>query len=446
MALPGITKKQQQMLAYGDAHPYSLLCADPRLGKSRVAIMLQQKRDANCLIVCPAYLVSNWKKEIAKWSPKSTVTAFKKGKELYPVVDSDFIVISYDLVKKAEYLFEWASMAVFDEIHNLKNLGAKRTQFLHRCVFEYSLKYFHGLTGTPLKNRVREFYSPIALTYYDPRLVDPQFLKTYPDEITFAEQFSFSKSYDVKVTKNGRVFSMPIINYFGLKNEKELKAWLRGRYIRIRAEATDLPPISYLDTLVSDIDDKNLLRSFQAYFTPDKEIRDLLKQGAITDKEARELRTSSVLPEHKRNAAVQKIPFTIKYVEDLLESKECCLIYSDHREPIEKIAAHFKVPAITGSTPASKRAELVSAFQSGKINIICATVGSLKEGSDLYRAKDLVLNDPPWVPGDILQVINRTRALGEKDPRTVHRIFGSPQDEKIWMALEEKMLTIDLAT
>ena len=121
-------------------------------------------------------------------------------------------------------------------------------------------------------------------------------------------------------------------------------------------------------------------------------------------------------------------------------------MYSDHREPIEKIAAHFKVPAITGSMPAMRRAQLVNDFQAGKINILCATIGSLKEGADLYRAKDLVMLDPAWVPGDIAQVINRMRAIGEKDPRTVHRILGSPQDERIWQVLEDKMRTIDQAT
>ena len=130
----------------------------------------------------------------------------------------------------------------------------------------------------------------------------------------------------------------------------------------------------------------------------------------------------------------------------MLESVECCLVYSDHREPVEKMAAHFGVPAITGSMPASKRSQLVNDFQAGKLRIICATVGSLKEGADLYRAKDLVLNDPPWVPGDIQQVINRTRALGQKEPRTVHRILGSPQDGKIWEVMQEKMETIRRAT
>jgi SNF2 family DNA or RNA helicase len=427
---------------------------------TRVAILLQQKRKCNCLIVCPAYLVSNWKKEILKWAPHALVTTFKSGKEIYDVCDSDFVVISYDLAQKAEHLFEWADMVVGDELHHLKNMAAKRSQFFHRVIYENSIKYLHGLTGTPIKNRVREFYSLIALMYYDPQLdkgfsaesantfgkfleknlpKSKLFLDVYPDEITFADQFSFSKTYEIKV-KGHRV---PITNYYGLRNKKELKTWLKGRYLRIRADKNDLPPISYLDTLVSDIDNTALLQAFEDYFISDAEA---YAKGKGSEYAIRKKRTSSVLPEHKRNAALQKVPFTIKYVENLLESAECCLIYSDHREPCQLLAKHFNVPAITGEMPAHRRAQLVTDFQSGKINTLCATIGALKEGSDLFRSKDMVLNDPAWTPGDISQVINRMRALGEKDPRTVHRILGSPQDAKIWEVLEEKMKTIDQAT
>lgn len=454
MTIPSLTEKQKIMYAYGEAHPYSLLCADPRLGKSRVAIKLQQKRNANCLVVCPAHLITNWKKEINKWAPLASVTMFRKGYDIYDVCDSDFVVTSYDLAQKAEHTFEWADMVVADEIHILKNMASKKSQFFHRAVYENSIKFFHGLTGTPIKNRVKEFYSLLALANYNPKQTDHSFLDAFPDEITFAEHFSFSETYEVKVSKGKKTWHMPVTSYKGLRNQKELKQWLKGKYIRIRADASDLPPISYLDTLVSDIDDKKLLRDFEKYFVKDDDVRAYVKQenalrakkDKIKEYEIRDMRTGSTLSEHKRAAAEKKVPFTIKYVENLMESVECCLIYSDHKEPIFQLANHFGVPPITGATPGNKRAQLVSDFQAGKINILCATVGSLKEGADIYRAKDLVLSDPPWVPGDITQVINRTRAIGEKDPRTVHRIMGSPQDQKIWEVIEEKIATIDMAT
>lgn len=437
--LSPLTKKQEQMIKYGGNNSYCILAADMRLGKSRAVIELQTKHKVNCLVVCPSYLVSNWKKEINKWSPDSMVTTFKKGKEIYEVFDTDFVVISYDLVQKAEHLFEWAGMVVSDETHHLKNMAATRTQFFHRSLYENSIKYFYGITGTPIKNRVKEFYSLLALTNYDPKQTNHSFLDKFPDEIVFAEHFSFSETYEIII----KGFRVPITKYYGLKNNEELKRWLKGKYIRIRADAKDLPPLSFLDTLVSDIDDTQLLQSFYDYFMDDSAARAI---GGGNEYMTRKLRTSSLLPEHKTNAAIKKVPFTIKYIENLMETASCCLVYSDHREPIQKIAEHFKVPAITGSMAAARRSQLVNDFQSGKLNILCATIGSLKEGADLFRSKDMVLNDYPWVPGDLKQVINRMRAMGEKDPRTVHRILGCPQDRVIMDILDEKQKTIDQST
>lgn len=427
MKLPKVaTAKQRLLVEYGLQNPYSLLAADPRLGKSAAVIWLQQHRRVNCLVVCPSYLILNWKKEILKWAPNASVTTFRKGSEIYEPCDSDFVVISYDLVQKAEHLFDWCDMVVCDEIHNIKSMTAKRTQFIHKSVFENSVRYVHGLTGTPIKNRVKEFYSLLALMYYQPG-GPVEFLDKYPDEISFAEKFSYRQQFDIRVkSKRGAQFRMPVVKYEGLRNSSELKSWLKGRYIRLRAEKGDLPPISYKDILISDSPNKKLLAAFEAFFEGED--------------------THLVRPDVKVEAALQKVPFTIRYVENLVETVDCCLIYSDHKEPVKRLAAHFGVPAITGEMNPSKRAQLVNDFQKGKLDILCATIGSLKEGHDLFRSKHIVLNDLCWVPGDIFQVINRIRALGKKEPRVVHRLFGSPQDEKISAAIERKMDVINRAT
>lgn len=426
--LPKIaTKKQVITYEYGLQNPCSLLCMDPRLGKTLVAISIQKKLQLNCLVICPGYLTANWKKEIIKWNSEAQITVFKKGSEIYEPCDTDFVVISYDLVQKAPHLFEWASMVVMDEIHNIKSMSAKRTQFLHKEIYENSIRRVHGLTGTPLKNRVREFYSLIALMCYDPRLKDPEFLTKYPDEITFAEQFSYRSEFKVQVTtKRGAKFQMPVVKYEGLRNKDELKKYLKGHYLRIKADEKDLPPIIFKDVLISDSPNLDLLKAFDNYFSDD---------GA-----------GSVRPDIKVKAAMQKVPFTIKYAEDLLQSVDSVLIYSDHREPCEALARHFGVPAITGKMPGHKRARLAAEFQNGDRKVLCATIGSLKEGQDLFRSKDIILNDLSWIPGDIKQVINRIRGLGQTGSKTVHEIFGSPQDSKISEALKKKMKVIEEAT
>jgi len=427
--LPKIaTKKQKLFYEYALKHPYSILAVDPRLGKTMVAIALQQKFNINCLVICPGYLTANWPKEINKWArPDTQVTRFKKGSEIYEPCDSDFVVISYDLVQKAEHLFEWADMVVIDEVHNLKSMTAKRTQFIHRCIFENSIKRLHLLSGTVLKNRVHEFYSLMAMMYYDPKMEGHPFLDKFPDEITFADYFSFRSEYRVSgKTKRGYHFELPVVKWNGLRNVDTLKKYLKDRYIRVKADDKDLPPVTHKKILISDSNDQALLDSFNSFFDEED--------------------NHSVKSDIKVAAALKKVPFTIKYVEDLLEHTECVLIYSDHVEPINQIAKHFNVPAITGKMPGASRSLLAADFQAGNGRILCATIGALKEGQDLFRSKDIVLNDLCWIPGDLKQVINRIRGLGQKDPRTVHEIYGSPQDEKIGAAIKEKIETIDAAT
>ena len=446
--LPKIaTPKQRLVYDYGMKHPYSIWAMDPRLGKSLVGISVQQALRNRCLVICPGYLVSNWAKEIRKWSrPGTTFSAFKEGKRIFFPADNDFVVVSYNLVQKAPYLFEWCQMILIDEAHHLANMSTNRSQFIHKQIYENMVPRVHELSGTIIKNRVREFYSPLALMHYDPNgiqledakdsfmvknapkvLAKKTFLDRFTDEVEFADHFSYREEYNVEVTtKKGQVFFMPVAKWRGLRRVDELKLHLKDHYIRVKADEKDLPPLSWKTILVSDNPNKALLKAFDDHFQQD---------GA-----------SSVRPDIKVEAAMKKVPFTIEYAEDLLTSVECVLIYSDHVAPIEAIAKHFGVTAITGKVPASKRAEIADAFQSGRGSVLCATIGALKEGRDLFRAKDIVLNDPAWVPGDLKQMANRIRGLGQKGARTVHEIFGSPQDEKISDALKEKMEVIEAAT
>lgn len=422
------TKKQRLAFRYALKHPYSIIAMDPRLGKSRVIIGLQRRLKNNCLIICPGSLVLNWVKEIRKWAgPDVQITAIEKGKDIYEICDTDFAIISYQLAQKAENFFEWADMVAIDEAHNLKAMEAKRTQYIHKAIYENSIARVHPITGTIIKNRVKEFYSPMAITYYNPKEKNQEFLDRFPSEIDFADHFSYRKEFSVPVvTKRGAKFDMPIAKWIGLRNVPELKKYLKGRYIRIKADDNDLPPVSYKSILVSNSPNIALKQAFDIYFAND---------GA-----------SSVKPEQKREAAMMKVPFTIQYVEDLLRSSACTLVYSDHVASAEAIAAHFKVTAITGKVSAKKRSVLADQFQSGAGQVFVATVGSMKEGKDLFRSEDIVFNDYPWVPGDLWQTINRIRGLGQKKPRTVHRILGSPQDEYIIETLEEKIKVIDRAT
>lgn len=414
---------QTRGLDYVTENPYSILGLDPGLGKSRIPIELRESSGKKCLIVCPAYAVLSWKSEIERWRKTQAIsTIIKKGNELYTIVDSDYVVVSYGIAMKSEDLFEWPNIVVLDEGHELKSMNAKRSQYIHKNIFENSIDRLIIPTGTPIKNRVAEFYSLLALTYYDPRLEKPEFLERFPDAITFADYFSFRHEYILEV--NGRF--VPVVKWTGLKNVKELRDYLKGRYIRIKSEETDLPPLTEIDVPISEVQDKKLQEAFDTYY----------KQEG----------TGNVSPQAKVDAAVRTAPATIKYVQNLLEQVEPVLIYSDHREPARIIAEAFGTVALDGQMDAHKRMKTAQEWQAGNSKVLVATIKALSQTVTLTRSNNLVLNDPPWVPGDYDQVVKRILRAGQTKPCFIHRIHGSPQSQKISKILFEKRKVINMAT
>lgn len=414
---------QKKAIDYGMAHPYSIIAADPGLGKSRMAIEIRERRgEENCLIVCPAHLIANWKNQISLWAPKGRiVTAIQSGKGIPSIVDSDYVIVSYDLARKAEEYFEWADMVVLDEAHYLKSLAAKRTQFIHKNVYENSLKSVLMLTGTPIKNRVAEFYSLLCLSAYDPNAADSRFLEKFPTEIDFADHFSFRHEYTMEVG-NRRV---RIVKWAGMKNIPELKEWLKGKYLRLKGD-NELPPISYKDVVVSDVVDHQLEAAFNAFF---------LDEGK-----------DGVNPTAKAEAALRKVGLTVKYVKDLLEEVDSVVVFTDHVQASNELAKAFNTVALNGEMSAKTRAATAKKFQDGEGKVLVATIPALKEGIDLVRSHHLILNDYCWTPGDLKQVVHRIRRISQTKHCIVHRIIGSPQDHKIMKALDEKMAVIERVT
>ena len=409
---------QETVIEYAIKNPYSILSVACGGGKTLIAIDLQKRLNKKMLVICPSYLVSNWKSEILKFRGDEVVgTYIKSSKDLYDLWDTDICVVSYDIVQKSK-LIEWADIVVLDEAQVIKTMEAKVTDFIHREVFENSKKRVHLLTGTPIKNRVKEFYSLIALCNYNPSLTLSPFLNKFEDCITFADYFSNRREYDIPI-KNRFV---KIVSWDGYKNLEELKSYLKDIYIRVEAEEflTIDKPLKKLVT-VDDRDDKELLKAFEYFET-----------------------NNSVSSDVKAKAALLKVPATYKYVKELLEETDKVVVYTDHVEACRALADKLKVIPITGSTPNSDRKRLGDEFQYGESRIIVATIGSFSTGINLTASCNMVFNDVCWVPGDIEQAEYRIVRVGQNRPCVIHYIVASPQDIKILNTLDKKRSVIEV--
>lgn len=410
---------QKKTIDYGLRHPYFIMGLEPGLGKTICALLIaiQSKKKRN-LIVCPAGVRLTSKREIKKWFPDMRISVFFNKNDLYELWDTDFAIISYEMLKYSDYLFEWAQNIIVDEAHYLKNSKAGRTDFMHRRVFENETDRLMLLTGTPIVNNVVEFYSLMALAYYNPRIEEPRFLKKFPTDIDFALHFSNKIEFTVNGEKR--------IKFKGVKNELELKEYLKPIYIRFEADKVlDLPKKIEKDILIDEMDNPALLAEFDKFRESD--LGDSVKSSA------------------KKQAAIAMAPFTIEYVKMLLiGGVDKVVVFSDHIESANIIAEAFGVRAMTSEmTKGEDRDRTINNFQVFDTpQVIVGTTKVMGTVYTLTRSNNLVINDPPWVPGDLDQLMRRIIRICQKKVPIIHHMLGSFQAEYIMNVLKEKIADI----
>ena len=193
-------------LIQGDLYPYQalgierlldlyaagvgcLLADEMGLGKTVQIIALLQHASGTgqCLVVCPASTLANWKRELARFAP-SLHTHIHQGPKRYASARQlqpyDVVLTSYETMASDVHslkAFPWEVVA-FDEAQYLKNPTADRS--LSARLLKARAKV--AVTGTPIENSLRDLWSLVDLSVpnYLPELED--FAQIYPDAATAA--------------------------------------------------------------------------------------------------------------------------------------------------------------------------------------------------------------------------------------------------------------------
>lgn len=190
------------------------------LGKSAQALAAcEQGKLFPAVIVCPASLKTNWKKEVTKWLPKRHAVMVANSKEDVPALIryADVIIVNYELLitkrkqdEKGKPLFPvgeaireaMPKAIILDESHYIKNPDALRTK---ACVaLGKGVEYLFCLSGTPVTNKPIEFVGQLKfLGRLDQEFGGYwQFVKRYcfpPDAPVWMGDYSFKPIAEVKV-------------------------------------------------------------------------------------------------------------------------------------------------------------------------------------------------------------------------------------------------------
>jgi SNF2 family DNA or RNA helicase len=341
MTVPKLFGYQNESVSFGIKNPYCILGLEPGLGKTVTSLTVAEQTNSKALIICPSYLKLKWKAEIDKFYPGRSVIIVNSSKEIekLPIFDTDYIILSVALVEKAEPLFKWCDMVILDEATTIKEMKTKRTEAFHRLIYEYSIKRCLLLTGTPIVNRVYEFYSLIAVCNYNPQMEESAFLTRFPSYVDFANYFSYLKEFEMM--RGGRRVKIRQWEGFRKDRKPELLNYIKDIYISYKSEdVLDLPPYVNIDVPLNYADMPDLLIEFDSF-----------KENY-----------SGAQVSAKAKAALMKAPYTIDYVKGLLESVGQVIIYTDHINSCHEIAKGLNTVGITGETPMKTREIMANEF------------------------------------------------------------------------------------
>ena len=142
-----------------------VLADDMGLGKTvqTIALLLvtkQEEKKLCALIVAPTSVVTNWERELARFSPTLTVALWHgadRKEQIESVKQAEVIITSYALLRRDEEFLSHLDLthAILDEAQHIKNpmsataAAAKRLRASRRL----------ALTGTPIENRLSEIWS-----------------------------------------------------------------------------------------------------------------------------------------------------------------------------------------------------------------------------------------------------------------------------------------------
>jgi SNF2 family DNA or RNA helicase len=113
------------------------------------------------LVICPASVLHNWRREAEKFTPHLKVLVLESGAARHnlrkQIPQHDIIVTNYALLRRdLEALQKFPfSAVVLDEAQFIKNPSAQITQSVKQLKSDQRL----ALTGTPLENRLLDLWS-----------------------------------------------------------------------------------------------------------------------------------------------------------------------------------------------------------------------------------------------------------------------------------------------
>ncbi|MBN1696822.1 MAG: DEAD/DEAH box helicase family protein [Spirochaetales bacterium] len=379
------------------------------LGKTLQAITISiLKKDVfgfkRVLVVCPASLKEQWKKEIERFTDEKAVIVAGSRRERQKIYDTSpeyFLITNYEAVLRDIMVIQRirTDLVILDEAQRIKNFETKT----HQAILTIPRKQSIVITGTPLENKLEDLYS--ILQFSDPELLSP---------------FWIFAANHLKILRDRRK------SIAGYKNLDIIHKKLENLVIRRKKEEVlECLPEEITNTYYIDLT-KEQYEIHQGYV---QSLMPILGKKILTPFDIRTIQQlllcmrmvcdSTYLIDRKTNLSPKLTELEKILCELVIENKRKTVIFSEWTTMtylIGKLLSGLKIPFIdfNGKVPQQKRQKLIDEFTDNPSCMVFLSSDAGGVGLNL-QAADCVINfELPWNPAKLNQRTGRVNRIGQR--------------------------------
>lgn len=434
---------QKTGVAYAMDKKRLIVGDQPGLGKTGQAIATMVGAKCKCiLVICPATLRENWKREWKIWTGREAMILSDRVKgtwaQYYKVGMINVFICNYESLKKyfvqeinkpegkplrlnhivfrdTVNLFD---AVIIDEIHRCKD---GKTQSAKFCMgIAKDKEYILGLTGTPVVNKPKDLI---------PQLYIIQKLHQFGGYQGFIDRYcqGWNEASNLKE-----------LNYLMHQN---------CFYRREKTEVLKDLPEKMRSIFKCDIDNR------AEYNKAKNDLTNYLKENLMkTDGEITKSLRGEVMvliQILKKISAKGKVNEVIEHIQEVVEAGEKIVVFAWHKEIVYELQKHIPgAVTIVGDNSMEERQHAVDSFQTDpKVQVIICNIKSGGVGITLTASSRVAFIELPWHPADAEQCEDRCHRIGQKDSVQCSYFLGVDTiDEYIYDIIEKKREIVNQVT
>ena len=428
----------------------SIIADDMGLGKTLQVITLLAKMkeegamdNKKALVVVPTGLLHNWQSEVKRFAPQLTTAVYHgTARDLKDddCKNADIILSTYGVVRSDADILKkqkW-QVLVIDEAQNIKNSDAAQSKAIRSIPANCHI----AMSGTPVENRLSEFWSIIDFT-------NKGYLGSAKD---FSDSYAkpIQKYGDSRVAERFRKVTAPFLMR-RLKTDKSIISDLPDKIERNElASLTPEQAALYQETVnkcmavIESIEGEDNQTLFKR--------QGLILQMMLALKQICNHPTQ-YLKDNRMDATLSgKTEMLLDMLRSIIDADEKVLIFTQFRE-MGDLIQHFIRTTLDeepmfyhGGCSLKQRQEIVDRFQNNrKDRIFILSLKAAGTGLNLTAATHVIHYDLWWNPAVEAQATDRAYRIGQHKNVQVHRfITQNTFEERIDAMIQEKKHLADL--